>query len=214
MSTRSILIAATALAGLTAQNAEALAPWAMDDSVSTVEPQNLTADATLAPHAFERQPDADFIPNARMANRRAHLQCVPFARREAGIQIYGDANTWWSQAKDHYQRTMQPQERAVMVLFGYAGADRGHVAVIRQIVSDRLLIVDHANWLNHGEITRDVPVRDVSPNGDWSQVQVWNVAQSHWGARTYNVQGFILNAKDKPKGEGVALAQRSTSPKI
>ncbi|MES1198763.1 MAG: CHAP domain-containing protein [Pseudomonadota bacterium] len=198
MSTRSILIAATALAGLTAQNAEALAPWAMDDSVSTVEPQNLMPDATLAPHAFERRPDAQFVPNARLTNRRANLQCVPFARREAGIQIYGDANTWWAQAQDRYQRITHPQERAVMVLYGYAGADRGHVAVIRQIVSGRLIIVDHANWLNHGEITRDVPVRDVSPDGDWSQVQVWNVAQHHWGSRTYSVQGFILNVKDKP----------------
>ena len=45
----------------------------------------------------------------------------------------------------------------------------------------RMIIVDHANWLNTGEITRDVPVRDVSRKGDWSQVQVWNVQGRHWG---------------------------------
>jgi hypothetical protein len=56
-----------------------------------------------------------------------------------------------------------------------------------------LIIVDHANWLNRGEITRDVPVMDVSEVGDWSEVRVWNVTGRHWGGRTYNVQGFILN---------------------
>src|SRR3546814_5614904 len=30
-------------------------------------------------------------------------QCVPFARAASGIQIYGDAWTWWGQAEDRYQ---------------------------------------------------------------------------------------------------------------
>jgi hypothetical protein len=34
---------------------------------------------------------------------------------------------------------------------------------------------------------------DVSEAGDWSEVRVWNVTGRHWGGRTYNVQGFILN---------------------
>ena len=68
-----------------------------------------------------------------------------------------------------------------------------NVAVVREVVSPRLIIVDHSNWLNTGEITRDVPIRDVSEAGDWSQVQVWNVPGRHWGGRTYRVQGFIVN---------------------
>jgi len=60
-------------------------------------------------------------------------------------------------------------------------------------VSPRLIIVDHANWLNAGEITRDVPIMDVSEAGDWSEVKVWHVPGRHWGGRTYDVQGFILN---------------------
>ncbi len=80
-----------------------------------------------------------------------------------------------------------------MVLRGYANANRGHVAVVKEVVSPRMIIVDHANWLNHGEITRDVPIMDVSEAGDWSEVRVWYVPGRHWGGRTYNVQGFILN---------------------
>ena len=76
-------------------------------------------------------------------------------------------------------------------------------AGVREVVSERMVIVDHANWLNHGEITRDVPVRDVSANNDWSEVQVWYVPGHHWGGRTYNVQGFILNQIVQP-GEASA----------
>jgi hypothetical protein len=67
------------------------------------------------------------------------------------------------------------------------------VAVVKEVVSPRLIIVDHSNWLNGGEITRDVPVMDVSEAGDWSAVRVWHVPGRHWGGRTYAVQGFILN---------------------
>ena len=39
-----------------------------------------------------------------------------------------------------------------MVLNNYAGADRGHVAVVRRLVSPREIRVDHANWLDDGSI--------------------------------------------------------------
>ncbi|HVY84880.1 MAG TPA: CHAP domain-containing protein [Caulobacterales bacterium] len=210
MSTRSLLVAATALAaGFSATNAEALAPYSMDETLASTEPQTPLAEARLAPRDFARTPDAAFEPNPSRPDRHVRLQCVPFARREAGIEIYGNANTWWAQAKDRYQRDRAPHEGAVAVFRGYAGAERGHVAVVRQIVSERMIIVDHANWLNGGEITRDVPVRDVSARGDWSQVQVWNVVQAHWGARTYNVQGFILNAPAKRQEASNANAATS-----
>ena len=32
-----------------------------------------------------------------------YWQCVPFARLVSGIQIFGDAWTWWSQAAGKYQ---------------------------------------------------------------------------------------------------------------
>lgn len=190
MSPRAILLAACTAAGFTASEAEALTPLAFetsfDPSIEDASPY-----AMLAPQTFERLPDVSYEPTAYVANARAGKQCVPFAREESGVEIYGDANTWWQQARGRYERVESPEEEAVMVLRGYATDARGHVAVVREIVSPTLIIVDHANWLNGGEITRNVPVRDVSANNDWSQVQVWHVPGQHWGSRTYNVQGFI-----------------------
>ncbi|MBI3440066.1 MAG: CHAP domain-containing protein [Proteobacteria bacterium] len=193
LTTRTILLTAAAVVGLPAINAEALTPLSTDLSIDPGITDGPSEHATLAPSAFERQPDAAYEPIARITNRRAHSQCVPFARNESGVDIHGDAYTWWDQAATRYERTNAPQEGAVLVLHGYNDPNRGHVAVVKEIVSSRMIIVDHANWLNHGEITRDVPVRDVSPNNDWSQVQVWYVPTRHWGARNYEVQGFILN---------------------
>jgi hypothetical protein len=95
----------------------------------------------------------------------------------------------------------------VLVLHGYQDPNRGHVAVVKEIVSPRMIIVDHANWLNHGEITRDVPVRDISPNNDWSQVQVWYVPTRQWGSRAYDVQGFILNMVQDVQAANAQTAQ-------
>ena len=119
------------------------------------------------------------------------LQCVPFARERSGIEIYGDAVTWWAQAEGRYPRGQRPVEGGVLVLRGHADLRRGHLAVVRRILGPRDILVGHANWLNSGEITLNVPVRDVSPNGDWSAVRVWHVPGGQWGARTYQAQGFI-----------------------
>lgn len=195
LDTRAILLAATAVvgfAGLTTE-ADALTPLSMDLAIDPDIGEGPSQHATLAPHAFERAPDLAYEPIARITNSRARLQCVPFARREAGVEIYGNANTWWQQAQNRYETTQTPEEGSVLVLEGYATTSRGHVAVVKEVVSPRMIIVDHANWLNRGEITRDVPVMDVSEAGDWSEVRVWNVTGRHWGGRSYNVQGFILN---------------------
>ena len=193
LDTRSLLLAALAVAGFTATETEALTPLAIDLAIDPSVVEGPSEHAMFAPSAFARPADEAYEPTARITNGRARLQCVPFARRETGVEIFGDAHTWWAQAAARYERTGAPSEKAVMVLRGYGDANRGHVAVVREIVSPRLIVVDHANWLNAGEITRDVPIRDVSEAGDWSQVQVWNVPGRHWGGRTYNVQGFILN---------------------
>ncbi|MBS0385995.1 MAG: CHAP domain-containing protein [Proteobacteria bacterium] len=210
MTTRTILLTAAAVAGLPAINAEALTPLSTDLSIDPGIVDGPSEHATLAPSAFERQPDSAYEPIARITNRRAHLQCVPFARAESGVDLHGDAYTWWNQAADRYERANTPEEGAVLVLHGYNDPNRGHVAVVKEIVSPRMIIVDHANWLNHGEITRDVPVRDVSPNNDWSQVQVWYVPTRQWGARTYDVQGFILNVV-QPARQAIAQAHVQTA---
>jgi surface antigen len=119
------------------------------------------------------------------------LQCVPYAREHSGIAIYGDAYTWWDKAAGHFDRGAAPKPGAVMVLFGYDGPNRAHVAVVRELVNAREIKVDHANWLDDGQIYLDDPVQDVSADNDWSQVRIWNIRMAAWGSRTYTVQGFI-----------------------
>jgi len=35
----------------------------------------------------------------RVADAAANLQCVPYARSISGVEIYGDANTWWAKPR-------------------------------------------------------------------------------------------------------------------
>jgi surface antigen len=119
------------------------------------------------------------------------LQCVPYAREHSGVSIYGDAYTWWDKAAGRFARTPTPSEGAVMVLNNYAGPNRGHVAVVHQVLNSRTITIDHANWLDDGTIFTDDPVRDVSDDNDWSQVRVFNPRTGAWGGRVYPVQGFI-----------------------
>jgi hypothetical protein len=135
------------------------------------------------------------------------LQCVPYARDHSAIEIYGDAYTWWDQAAGKFPRGTTPQSGAVMVLSGYAGPERGHLAVVQKIISPREIRVDHANWLDDGSIYLNDPVVDVSAENDWSQVRVWNIKTGAWGGNIYPVQGFIL--PNRPDDERLAKAQIS-----
>ena len=119
------------------------------------------------------------------------LQCVPFARANSDIKIFGDAYTWWDKASGKYPRGTLPEPGAVMVLHNYAGPNHGHVAVVREVTDAREIRVDHANWLNDGSVYLDDPVRDESPGNDWSVVRVFNLKTGAWGGRLYPVQGFI-----------------------
>lgn len=121
-----------------------------------------------------------------------HLECVPYARDESGIQLRGNANRWWQLAAGKYSRTRRPAEGSVFVMKGYQTNRRGHVAVVKQIIDNRTIVVDHANWGNDGRIHKQAPIRDLSPKNDWSQVQVWFTPANQWGRRIYKAKGFIL----------------------
>jgi hypothetical protein len=138
------------------------------------------------PPGAERPVDAP-----RIVRHGAPLQCVPFARDISGIQIRGDAHTWWAQAAGRYPRGNRPAAGAVLSLHSYAGPDRGHLAVVARVVNDRLIIVDHANWHNSGEVTLSAPVRDESDANDWTLVRIWNAERGEWGARLTPAHGFI-----------------------
>lgn len=157
--------------------------------------------AALAP-AMAVAEEAEAIDAPKVYRMSARLQCVPYARMESGVEIRGDAVTWWRQAAGKYERIRSPETGSVIVMRGYRNPNKGHVAVVRHVLSDRSIIVDHANWLNSGEITVNVPVVDVSPRNDWSQVRVWHIPTQTWGMRVYNVQGFIRAPEQAPGSGG------------
>ncbi|MDP3738118.1 MAG: CHAP domain-containing protein [Hyphomonadaceae bacterium] len=136
-------------------------------------------------------PSFDEFTAPRVAYDRPPSECVPFARTISGVAIWGDAVTWWAQAEGRYPRSSRPAEGSVLVLRGWQDDKRGHVAVVKAMLNSRVIRVDHANWLHGGEVSLDVPVIDVSPANDWTQVRVWHVPGMHWGGRIYESHGFI-----------------------
>jgi surface antigen len=138
------------------------------------------------------------------------LECVPFARQMSGIQIYGNAWTWWDQAADRYEEGARPQVGAVLVFRPHGVMKLGHVAVVSKIVSSRILMVSHANWSRiggvRGQIERDVTLVDVSAENDWSQVRVWWSDHRGLGTTAYPVYGFIYGSS---AASGVQIAHPS-----
>lgn len=124
-----------------------------------------------------------------------YWQCVPFARLISGVQIYGDAYTWWRQAAGKYETGFQPKAGAVLCFKPNGKMRLGHVAVVSQVLTDRVIQITHANWSRiggtRGQIEKDVTVIDVSPTGDWSQVKVWYDPVRDLGSSTYPTHGFI-----------------------
>jgi len=125
----------------------------------------------------------------------SYWQCVPFARLISGIQIFGDARTWWSQAVGKYETGFVPKEGAVLCFKPFGRMKLGHVAVVSQVLTDRVIQVTHANWSiidgGRGQVEQNVTVIDVSPMGDWSRVKVWNDPSADLGSTTYPTYGFI-----------------------
>jgi len=123
----------------------------------------------------------------------AALQCAPYARAQSGIEIHGNAGTWWDQAAGRYRRGSEPRVGAVLAFQPSRAMPIGHVAVVAEIVDDRHVYLNHANWSGPGRIERRALAEDVSANGDWSEVRVWYAPQGSLGLRANPPAGFIYN---------------------
>ncbi|MEO7248338.1 MAG: CHAP domain-containing protein [Novosphingobium sp.] len=141
------------------------------------------------------------------------LQCVPYARSVSGIQIRGDAWTWWDQAAGKYARGDRPKLGAVMAFKPYGKMELGHVAAISRIVDSRTVLLRHANWSpingERGQIENDVRAVDVSPRNDWSEVRVWFAPLQGLGSTAWPVQGFIYNEAPGKYGKTARKSQAS-----
>src|ERR1700756_4608926 len=130
-----------------------------------------------------------------------YWQCVPFARMISGIELFGDAWTWWRQAAGKYAQGFAPKTGAVLVFKPTGVMNKGHVAVVSRVLTDRVIQVTHANWSiidgSRGQVEKDVTVVDVSRVGDWSQVKVWFDPAHALGSTVYPTYGFIYQSSEQ-----------------
>lgn len=157
--------------------------------------------------------EADAADNPQLP---PYLQCVPYARRITGIQIYGDAHTWWGQADGRYARGFRPKVGAVMALKPSGGSTLGHVAAVSRIVDSRTILIRHSNWSvingRRGQIEDNVKVIDVSGANDWSSVRVWYAPLQALGGSHWPVQGFIYPAAPKKGEKLIRMAGKAAEP--
>lgn len=126
---------------------------------------------------------------AAPAAAKGGWQCVTYARTITDVSIRGNANTWWGQAAGRYARGNRPVVGAVLAFKSIPGMAAGHVAVVKDRVSDRELIIDHANWTRRGGVEHGARVIDVSDANDWSAVRV--TYGNSMGTRINPTFGFI-----------------------
>ncbi len=133
------------------------------------------------------------------------LQCVPYARALTGVEIRGDAHTWWKQAEGRYQRGSRPKVGAILSFRPFGSMRLGHVAAVRKIVDARTIMISHANWSTiggiRGHIENDVKVVDASADNDWSEVRVWYSPNNALGTTEWPVNGFIYPQEIRGKND-------------
>ncbi|QDY71006.1 CHAP domain-containing protein (plasmid) [Qingshengfaniella alkalisoli] len=124
----------------------------------------------------------------KLKARGARVWCVPFARNLSGVNIRGNAGTWWDQAGNTYARGKEPQVGAVMAFSATGRNPRGHVAVVSELVEPRKVLIDHANW-KRNQVSLRMAVVDISERNDWSAVRVESQPGNY--GRVYPLDGFI-----------------------
>jgi surface antigen len=177
----------------------------------------LFAAAFVAVSAPAVAADADIDMRSAAPSTRElppYLQCVPYAREVSGIEIFGDAHTWWDQAEGRYKRGHKPKVGAVMAFRPYGDMTLGHVAAVSKVVDKRTVLLRHANWSpidgRRGQIENDVRAIDVSPDNDWSQVRVWYAPLQDLGTTAWPVEGFIYG--DRAQGGKFRIAAETPRP--
>ena len=139
--------------------------------------------------------EAPALANSETDELSAYIQCAPYAREVSGIELYGDARTWWGQAQARYQTGNRPREGAVMAFRPHRSMQLGHVATVSRVLDSRRVLLDHANWSpidgKRGQVEKNVLAIDVSPNNDWSEVRVWYAPIADVGTTRWPIEGFI-----------------------
>ena len=126
------------------------------------------------------------------------IQCVAYAKSASEVVLRGNARDWWHNASGVYDRGQAPEAGSVLNFRGTRRMPLGHVAVVRNVVDSRTIVIDQSHWAQAG-VSHNVSVIDVSANNDWSAVRV---ALNHNGGTygsIYPTYGFIY-----PRSPGAA----------
>jgi surface antigen len=137
----------------------------------------------------------------------AGISCVPFARKDSGIEVSGNAWQWWDNAAGVYARGHVPQPGSVLTFRSNPHMRLGHVAVVTKVINRREIEIDHANW-SHGAVSRGITVVDVSEANDWTAVRVALDDGDRFGS-VYPTYGFIY---DRPDTGMMVAAAHAPSP--
>jgi hypothetical protein len=152
--------------------------------------------------------------NASGYRRFEREECVPYARSESGINIRGDAWTWWNAAAGRYQRGSTPAPGAILVLTKTNRLRSGHLAVVKDVLGPRDIDVTHTNWgddwVSRRIVYESMHAQDVSPGNDWTSVRFWNRDHNVFGS-PYTAKGFIYN---QPENTPLKIAAPATPPPL
>lgn len=139
--------------------------------------------------------------------RNPGINCVQYVRSVSDVELSGDGWMWWERAGDRYERGNTPQPGAIMVFKRTKSMVHGHVAIVSELVDERTIRINHANWAPRGglrgRVDTDVTVQDISDNNDWTAVRVWYDKAYTFG-RPYPISGFVYS----PSG-GALLDERT-----
>jgi len=121
------------------------------------------------------------------------LNCVQYARQASSIDLSGNAWMWWNNAKGRYNLGHHPARNSVLVFQRTKAMPSGHVAVVREVVDRRTILIEHANWAPRnglkGRVSTEL-VEDISPRNDWTSVRVMYKPSMSFG-KPYATNGFI-----------------------
>lgn len=147
------------------------------------------------------------------------IQCVEYARNRSGIQIYGDAWTWWGKTQD---KGSAPYAGSVMVWPKSTGVGNyGHVAYVSKVVSSDTVIIDHANWNTStgavdGRIYTNITVKDTS-GGKWTSVKLQKEkigsSVTKWTS-SVPLNGFVYSLNTNPPPAVASISAKSTNGSI
>ena len=123
----------------------------------------------------------------------SYLNCVQYVKQVSSFDISGNAWMWWNNAKGRYNIGHRPARNSVLVFQRTKAMSAGHVAVVREVVNRRTILIEHANWAPRngmkGRVSTEL-VEDISPNNDWTSVRVMHKPSMSFG-KPYATNGFI-----------------------